>query len=402
MRRRSAPSSASRRPIGPRRRRRPLLNEILAYVRTIPVAERTSPAVLDAMQLADSLASQLPADEAKQVRKELGALGVRVIRLSTLTDQMLFDKDRIVVQAGKPVEILFENDDLMPHNFVVLQPGSLEEIGTANEAAATDPGAMARGYIPQSPKVLLASRLLNPRDSERLSYTAPTQPGVYPYVCTYPGHWRRMYGALYVVEDLDDYRADPEGYLARHPLKIADEMLKYTGPRKEWKFEELAPLAEKLTSGRSYSNGKHLFQMSACVACHKLNGVGNEFGPDLSKLEPKLQTPIEVMHDIVDPSFRINEKYQTWIFTLQNGTVVKGLILAETPTEYKVIENPLAKSTPVVVKKADVDTKTASKVSLMPKNLLDKLSAEEIMDLVAYVSSGGNEQSKLFQGGHHH
>ena len=189
--------------------------------------------------------------EAKVIRKELGALGVRVIHLSTLTEQMLFDKDRIVVQAGKPVEIVFENNDLMPHNFVVLQPGSLEEIGTKNEAAATDPAAMARGYIPNSPKVLLASRLLQPRNSQRLNYTAPAQPGVYPYVCTYPGHWRRMYGAMYVVADLDEYRADPEGYMKRHPLKIEDEMLKYTGPRKEWKFAELAPLAER-AQGRPF------------------------------------------------------------------------------------------------------------------------------------------------------
>ena len=179
-------------------------------------------------------------------------------------------------------------------------------------------------------------------------------------------------------------------------------MLKYTRPRKEWKFEELAPLAEKLESGRSFSNGKHMFQVATCVACHKLNGVGNEFGPDLTKLDPKRQTPVEVLHDIVEPSFRINEKYQTWIFVLQNGKEVTGLILEETPDAYKVIENPLAKAEPVVVKKADVDTKTASKVSLMPKNLLDKLSAEEILDLVAYVSSGGNEQNKLFQGGHDH
>ena len=339
------------------------------------------------------------------MRKELGDLGVRLIRLSTLTDQMLFDKDRMVVQAGKPVEVVFENDDVMPHNFVVLKPGTLEEVGTANEAAAADPATIARGYVPNSPNVLAASRLLQPRNAERIDFTAPAQPGVYPYVCTYPGHWRRMYGALYVVEDLDEYRADPEAYLAKHPLKIADELLKYTGPRKEWKFAELEPLAAKLESGRSYANGKHLFTVASCVACHKLNGVGNEFGPDLTKLEPKQQNPVEVLHDIVEPSFRINEKYQTWIFTLNSGKEVKGLILEETGDAYKVIENPLAKAEPVIIKKADVDTKTASKVSLMPVNLLDKLSAEEIMDLTAYVTSGGDEHDKLFQGGpheHHH
>ena len=60
-------------------------------------------------------------------------------------------------------------------------------------------GGMQRGYIPDSDKILLASRLLQAGDSQTLLFDAPTEPGVYPYVCTYPGHWRRMYGALYVV-----------------------------------------------------------------------------------------------------------------------------------------------------------------------------------------------------------
>jgi putative heme-binding domain-containing protein len=261
---------------------------------------------------------------------------------------------------------------------------------------------MARGYVPNSPQVLLASRLPPPRDSQRLRYTAPAQPGVYPYVCTYPGHWRRMYGALYVVADLDEYRADPEGYLAHHPMKIADEMLKYTGPRKEWTFKELAPLAEKLQQGRSFGNGKHLFQVAACISCHKMDGLGNEFGPDLTKLEPKRQTPVEVLHDIVEPSFRINEKYQTSIFTMQDGKVVTGLIIKTTPTTVDVIENPLAKTPPVTLKLSDIDTKKASPTSLMPKGLLDKLSAEEILDLVAYVTAAGDEHNKLFAGGHDH
>ena len=67
-----------------------------------------------------------------------------------------------------------------------------------------------------------------------------------------------------------------------------------------------------------------------------------------------------------------------------------------------MIENPLAKAEPIVIKKTDIDEKKLSPISLMPKNLMDKLSAEEILDLVAYVASGGNEQNKLFQGGHHH
>jgi hypothetical protein len=101
----------------------------------------------------------------------------------------------------------------------------LDEIGTLGEAAATQPGALERQYVPTSNKILLASRLLQPRDAQKLAFTAPAKPGVYPYVCTYPGHWRRMYGALYVVDDLDAYLENPEIYLASHPLEIKDAQL---------------------------------------------------------------------------------------------------------------------------------------------------------------------------------
>ncbi|MGH7171078.1 MAG: DUF7133 domain-containing protein, partial [Gemmataceae bacterium] len=381
---------------------KPLLDVLLPYIRTIPVAERTSPAALDALQLADALASQLPLAEAKQVRRELGELGVRVLRLSTVPDQMLFDKERLVVKAGKPVEIVFENNDLMPHNFVVTQPGSLEAIGMLAETTATQPGALERGYVPKSDKILLKGKLLQPRNSEKLSWTAPKKPGVYPYVCTYPGHWRRMYGALYVVEDLDDYLADAEGYLAKHPLPIRDDLLKFVRPRKEWKFAELASSVEQLKSGRSFSNGKLIFQAAACVSCHKFGGAGVEIGPDLTKIDPKQNKPIEILHDLLDPSFRINEKYQTFTFELQSGKVLTGLVVAETPDVVKVIENPLAKAEPVTIKKSQIAERKKSPVSIMPKGLLDKLTREEILDLIAYVAAGANPRSPLFQGGHEH
>jgi putative heme-binding domain-containing protein len=381
---------------------RPLLQSIIAHVRHVPTQERTSEATLDALQLGDALAGALPLEEAKRIRQELGELGVRVLRLGALPEQMLFDKERLVVKAGRPVEIVFENTDLMPHNFVIVQPGTLEEIGMLAEAEATQPGAAERHYVPKSNKVLFASHLLQPRETQRLPLTAPAKPGVYPYVCTYPGHWRRMFGALYVVEDLDEYLADAEGYLAKHPLQAVDELLKFNRPRKEWKFEELAAAVEHLDRGRSFSNGKQMFQVAACVACHKMNGVGTELGPDLTKLDPKQQKPVEILRDILEPSFRINEKYYTYIIETQSGKVITGLILEETPQALKVIENPLAKSQPLVLKPSEIVSRQKSPTSIMPKGLLDKLTREEILDLVAYVLSGGDERHKVFQGGHEH
>jgi putative heme-binding domain-containing protein len=385
----------------PKEEAKPLLDSLLAYVRKVPVKDRTAPAVLEALQLSDSLAALLPLDQARAIRKDLGELGVRIIRIGTVPDQMLFDKERIVVRAGKPFEILFENTDLMPHNFVILQPGSLVEIGELGEATATQPGAMARNYVPPSKKIMLASRLLQPRQQQRLAFTAPNKPGVYPYVCTYPGHWRRMYGAMYVVEDLDEYLANPGSYLAKHKLPIADDLLKFVRPRTEWKFDELSPLVAKLDHGRSLANGRQMFQVATCIACHKVEGKGTELGPDLTKLDVKMTT-VDILKDVLEPSSKINEKYQTWTFETTKGKVVTGLVVSDTAKEVKVIENPLAKTAPVVLKKSEIASRTKSPTSVMPKGLLDKLTREEILDLIAYVAARGDMKHKLFQGGHEH
>ncbi|HWE40345.1 MAG TPA: PVC-type heme-binding CxxCH protein [Isosphaeraceae bacterium] len=378
----------------------PLLDGLLGYVRGLPTAERTSPEALAALELGDRLTTLLPPDRARAARKELGSLGVRMIRIGTVTDQMLFDKDRLVVQAGKPVEVLFENSDLMPHNFVVTKPGSLEEVGLLAESTATQPGALERNYVPRTDKVLFATRLLQPRDSQKLDFTAPSQAGVYPYVCTYPGHWRRMYGALYVVADLDDYLADPQGYLAKHPTPIADELLKSNRPRTEWKFDDLASAATKL-EGRSFSNGKQMFRVANCVACHRLGGEGQQIGPDLAKLDPKTTTT-DILRSVLEPSAKIDDKYRTWVFQTQDGRVVTGMILEETPEAVKVIENPLAKAEPVVLKPADIAERARSASSIMPKGQLDKLTRAEVLDLLAFVASGGDPHGQAFRDGHDH
>ena len=383
-----------------------LIGVLTAHVKKIPVADRTTPAALDVLEFADALSTLLAADDAKKVRAELREIGVRVIRVGTIFEKMSFDKETIVVQAGKPVEFLLDNSDLMPHNFVITVPGSLEEIGMLSEASAQQPAFIARQYIPDSPKILASSRLLFPRETQRVSFNVPKEAGVYPYVCTYPGHWRRMHGALYVVENLDDYLANPEEYLTLHPLNVADPLLKDRRPRTEWKYDDLVGALAELGKGQTYGNGQQMFKVAACIGCHKLDGQGKEFGPDLTKLDAKLK-PADILKDILEPSHRLNEKYQSNVFTLFSGKVITGLVMEESGDVIKVVENPLVKADPIEIKRSDVEERTRSKVSLMPKGLLDKLTREEILDLIAYVTARGDRKAPVFNGGvgghdHHH
>ena len=394
----------------------PLLGVLVASIQKTPTAERTSPASLDALEFADALSTFLPVDEAKKTRAILSELGVRVIKIGTIFEKMAYDKDIVVVAAGKPVEFLLDNSDLMPHNFVIVQPGGLEEIGLLSEANAQQPGFAEKQYVPQSEKVLAKSTLMQPRDTQKVSFNAPKQPGVYPFVCTYPGHWRRMYGALYVVADLDEYLANPEAYLVANKVEAIDALLKDRRPRTEWKLEDLADVVATLSdhhahgdhqhAAPNYGNGKQLFTVANCVGCHKMDGIGRDFGPDLTKLEPKW-TSIDILKEILDPSAKINEKYQTNVIELGNGKVVTGLVVEETPDVIKIVENPLVKAEPIVIKRGEIVERVKSKISIMPKGLLDKLTRDEILDLVAYVNARGNKNHPSFnsvgeKGGHKH
>ena len=227
-----------------------------------------------------------------------------------------------------------------------------------------------------------------------LTFSAPEQVGVYPYICTYPGHWRRMFGALYVVEDYNAYQRDPQGYLAAHPLPVRDDLLKFNRPLKEWKLEELKAMLGDLETGRSFGLGKELFTVANCVACHQLNNTGRNFGPSLAELDPK-RTPEEVLRDILEPSHRINEKYQTYTLVV-DGELVTGLIVEETDDTVSVVNDPLANLEPRVVDKDDIEERVKSETSLMPTGLLDRLTEEEIMELLAYIVARGSETAPIY------
>ncbi|MFM8878815.1 MAG: plastocyanin/azurin family copper-binding protein, partial [Verrucomicrobiota bacterium] len=114
------------------------------------------------------------------------------------TAGLRFVPKELRVAAGAPVRLVFENPDLMTHNLVLVDSGAADEIGALADRMAADPQGMAKGYLPVSPKVLHATPLVNPKGRAELIFTAPKTPGRYPFLCTFPGHWRLMRGELIV------------------------------------------------------------------------------------------------------------------------------------------------------------------------------------------------------------
>jgi azurin len=121
------------------------------------------------------------------------------LQLGVVRGEMKYSAPELTVQAGQMVEVVFTNTDEMQHNFVLGQSGSLQAIGAAADALAAQPGAINLGYVPEVAQVLAKTPLVNPGQTVRVQFRAPDAVGQYPYMCTFPAHWRIMNGVLNVV-----------------------------------------------------------------------------------------------------------------------------------------------------------------------------------------------------------
>ncbi|MCX6956731.1 MAG: plastocyanin/azurin family copper-binding protein [Verrucomicrobia bacterium] len=123
---------------------------------------------------------------------------------------MRYDTPRIVVQAGRAFEIIFENPDVMPHNLVVVEPGARVKVGmSAMELPAGHTDRSGRAWVGEDKEIIAATKLLEPTQTETLKI-GPRTEGVYEYVCTFPGHWAVMFGQLIVTKDVEAYlKANP-------------------------------------------------------------------------------------------------------------------------------------------------------------------------------------------------
>lgn len=122
-----------------------------------------------------------------------------VLQLAVIPGQMKYDLGELTVGAGQLVELVFRNPDALQHNFVLGAPGTLEQIGQAADQMAASPEGLEREYIPDMPEVLFATELVDPGDNVTVQFRAPSDPGEYPYLCTFPAHWQVMNGVLNVV-----------------------------------------------------------------------------------------------------------------------------------------------------------------------------------------------------------
>jgi putative membrane-bound dehydrogenase-like protein len=120
----------------------------------------------------------------------------QVLKISA-AEGLKFNTSTLEAKAGRAIAIIVANPDLLQHNFVLGKQGSMQRLGNAADKLITAPNAIEIEYVPQSEDVLSATGLLDPGVTTILKI-GPLSAGTYPYLCTFPGHWRIMQGVLTV------------------------------------------------------------------------------------------------------------------------------------------------------------------------------------------------------------
>lgn len=178
----------------------PIVEKILVTVKLTPPPERKSTAFNNMLKAGKKLAKLLPVTEGMKATLILESTGTFEVQVSTLPSKMLFDKQVIVIPAGRPVVITFNNPDEMPHNFVIIKGGAIEKVGKAADAMGAGKEGFEKNFVPDLPEVLYSTPLVNPGDDATLEFTAPAVAGEYAFICSFPGHWQMMRGVLKVVK----------------------------------------------------------------------------------------------------------------------------------------------------------------------------------------------------------
>ncbi len=357
---------------------------LVTFAEKTDAADRTSVEFIDSMRAVDRLLSIVEPDTAKSLRRRLREVAVRVVKIGTVEEEMRYDVPYFAVEAGRPVQILLENHDLMPHNLVVTQPGALKSVAMAGLSAGPE-GTNGLPYVPDSPNVVAASAMIAPDATTRITLTAPEQPGEYPYVCTFPQHWYRMYGVMVVVKDLDAWN--------QNPIEPANPLGSNRSFVQAWTMDDFAGAFDSDLAGRSTMIGEKIFNEASCVGCHKVNDQGGVVGPDLTDVYTRWKSDHQaVLREILEPSHKIDSKYAMQTVLTVEGKTYSGIVIDENDDILTLVSNPEDKE-PIVISQEDIELTKRSATSMMPKALMDQYTKEEILELMAYLKEAAEKKA---------
>lgn len=165
---------------------------------------------------------------------------------------------------------------------------------------------------------------------------------------------------------------------------------------KEWTLDELSAAARTNLSERNFENGQKMFAAAGCYACHRFNNQGGMTGPDLTSAGRRY-SPHDLLDQVINPSKVINEQFSSVVVVTESGLTHTGVVVnlnGDTLTINTDLTDPNKR---VKIDRREVEDLFVSKTSAMPVGLFNRMTKDEILDLTAYLISGGDQAHEFFE-----
>ena len=186
------------------------------------------------------------------------------------------------------------------------------------------------------------------------------------------------------------------GLLGDFPAFDLSKLPKPKGPGEAWTADTAMKLFESELRGRDFEHGKKMFSAGLCIACHRVGGEGGHSGPDLGSLASRYSIR-DILLAICEPSASISEQYMASIVKVKDGEPLYGRLIFRNDKEVGVASNPFDLNQVTLTPTDQVEGIQHSPVSLMPEGMVAGMNRGELMDLMAYLLSGGDSQHKAFK-----
>ena len=185
------------------------------------------------------------------------------------------------------------------------------------------------------------------------------------------------------------------GLLGDFPAFDLSKLPKPKGPAGAWTVETAMKLFASELRGRDFENGKKMFSAGLCIACHRFSGEGGVTGPDLGSLGSHYSIR-DILVAICEPSASISEQYMASTVKLKDSGTLYGRLITRNDKEVGVASNPFDLNQVTKAPADKLESIAFSNVSIMPPGTISAMNRDELMDLMAYLLSGGDSKHKAF------
>ena len=185
--------------------------------------------------------------------------------------------------------------------------------------------------------------------------------------------------------------------LAKSPAQVRQVIPASTRPLvQKWTVKDLLADSNSKLQNRNFETGRKMFVAAGCYQCHRISGRGGIIGPDLTAVGRRFNNTV-LLESLIEPSKVISDQYAATVFVTSNGKQVIGRVANLNNDQLMISENMLDPGHFTRVKRSDIEESFISDTSMMPQGLINNLTRDEILDLMAYLKSGADPNSNMFK-----